>query len=49
LSFELYHHNNEKTGRQELLYSGISSFAFLTTVELFDGYSKEWGFLGEIL
>jgi uncharacterized protein YfiM (DUF2279 family) len=44
LSFELYHHNNEKTRRQALLYSSISSFAFLTTVELFDGYSKEWGF-----
>ena len=44
LSYELYRHKDEASRKQALLYSGLSSFAFLTTVEIFDGFSKEWGF-----
>ena len=44
LSYDLYSHKDEKSRNQALLYSSISSFAFLTTVEVFDGFSKEWGF-----
>ena len=44
LSYDLYSHRDEKSRNQALLYSSISSFAFLTTVEVFDGFSKEWGF-----
>ena len=44
LSYELYAHKDEQSRKQALLYSGVSSFAFLTTVEVFDGFSKEWGF-----
>ncbi len=44
LSYELYSHKDEKSRKQALIYSTVSSFAFLTTVEVFDGFSKEWGF-----
>ena len=44
LSYELYAHHDTKSRNQALLYSGLSSFSFLTTVEIFDGFSKEWGF-----
>lgn len=44
LSYELYSHKDKKSRNEALLYSGLSSFAFLTTVEIFDGFSKEWGF-----
>jgi len=30
--------------KDQLLYGATLGFAFLTTVEVFDGYSKEWGF-----
>ena len=30
--------------KNQLLYGATLGFAFLTTVEFFDGYSKEWGF-----
>lgn len=30
--------------KQQLLYGATLGFAFLTTVEVFDGFSKEWGF-----
>lgn len=44
LSYALYSHSDETSRKQALLYSSVSSFAFLTTVEVFDGFSKEWGF-----
>ncbi len=30
--------------KEQLLYGATLGFAFLTTVEIFDGFSKEWGF-----
>ena len=30
--------------KNQLIYSSALSLGFLTTVEIFDGYSKEWGF-----
>lgn len=30
--------------KSQLIYGGTLGFVFLTTVEVFDGYSKEWGF-----
>lgn len=30
--------------KEQLLYGATLGFAFLTTVEVFDGFSKEWGF-----
>ena len=30
--------------RDQLIYGGTLGFAFLTTVEVFDGFSEEWGF-----
>ncbi|WP_157503238.1 DUF2279 domain-containing protein [Mangrovimonas xylaniphaga] len=30
--------------RDQLLYGGTLGFAFLTAVEVFDGFSEEWGF-----
>lgn len=30
--------------KDQLLYGGTLGFAFLTTVEVFDGFSDEWGF-----
>jgi uncharacterized protein YfiM (DUF2279 family) len=30
--------------KDQLLYGGTLGFAFLTTVEIFDGFSGEWGF-----
>lgn len=30
--------------KDQLIYGGTLGFAFLTTVEIFDGFSKEWGF-----
>lgn len=30
--------------KNQLIYGGAFGFVFLTTVEIFDGYSKEWGF-----
>ena len=44
LSYELYPRNGEMVNKQALLYSGGSAFVFLTTIELFDGFSEEWGF-----
>jgi len=36
--------------KNQLIYGSALSFAFLTTVEVFDGFSKEWGFSwGDIL
>jgi len=36
--------------RDQLLYGATLGFAFLTAVEVFDGYSEEWGFSwGDIL
>ncbi len=35
--------------KSQLLYGSTLGFAFLTTVEVFDGYSSEWGFsIGDI-
>lgn len=35
--------------KSQLLYGSTLGFAFLTTVEVFDGYSAEWGFsLGDL-
>lgn len=35
--------------KSQLLYGSTLGFAFLTTVEVFDGYSSEWGFsLGDV-
>jgi hypothetical protein len=35
--------------KSQLLYGSTLGFAFLTTVEVFDGYSSEWGFsLGDL-
>lgn len=31
------------TKKQQLVYGATLGFAFLTTVEVFDGFSKEWG------
>ena len=44
LSYDIHYQKDEKSRNQALLYSSVSSFAFLTTVEVFDGFSKEWGF-----
>lgn len=44
LSYHLYSKTDKKSSKQAILYSGISSFTFLTTIELLDGYSKRWGF-----
>jgi len=30
--------------KDQIIYGGTLGFVFLTTVEVFDGYSKEWGF-----
>jgi len=30
--------------KNQLIYGGTLGFVFLTTIEVFDGYSKEWGF-----
>jgi hypothetical protein len=30
--------------KNQLIYGGTLGFAFLSTVEIFDGFSKEWGF-----
>lgn len=30
--------------KSQLIYGGILGFAFLTSVEIFDGFSREWGF-----
>ena len=30
--------------KDQLIYGGTLGFAFLTTVEIFDGFSEEWGF-----
>lgn len=30
--------------KDQLIYGGTLGFVFLTTVEVFDGFSKEWGF-----
>ena len=30
--------------KEQLIYGGTLGFTFLTAVEIFDGYSKEWGF-----
>ncbi len=36
--------------KNQLLYGAGLGFAFLTTIEIFDGYSKEWGFsMGDII
>jgi uncharacterized protein YfiM (DUF2279 family) len=36
--------------KNQLIYGATLGFAFLTTVEVFDGFSKEWGFsTGDIL
>lgn len=36
--------------RQSVLFGSLSSFAFLTTVEVFDGFSEQWGFsYGDVL
>lgn len=42
LSYALYPENGNR--KKHLLYAGGSAFAFLTTIEIFDGFSKEWGF-----
>lgn len=35
--------------KSQLIYGSTLGFAFLTTVEVFDGYSSEWGFsLGDV-
>lgn len=44
LSYELYRKGNEAEQRRPLVYASTSAFLFLTTVEVFDGFSKEWGF-----
>lgn len=36
--------------KEQLLYGATLGFAFLTTVEIFDGFSEEWGFsTGDVL
>lgn len=36
--------------KQSILYGSLSSFTFLTTVEIFDGFSEQWGFsYGDVL
>lgn len=36
--------------KNQLIYGATLGFAFLTTVEIFDGFSKEWGFSpGDVL
>jgi len=41
---------NEKDRKRALVLSSGSSFIFLTTVEVFDGFSKQWGFSwGDVL
>lgn len=42
LSYHIYPSNY--SSKKRILYSGASSFAFLTTIEIFDGFSEEWGF-----
>jgi len=38
------------TKKNQLLYGASLGFVFLTTIEVFDGYSKEWGFsTGDII
>ncbi|MBL4707316.1 MAG: DUF2279 domain-containing protein [Flavobacteriales bacterium] len=44
LSYQLYRKGNRAHQKRALAYSSASAFLFLTTVEVFDGYSKEWGF-----
>lgn len=43
LTYPLYK-TGGKGSKQALLYSGGASFLFLTTVEILDGYSENWGF-----
>ncbi|WMI67630.1 DUF2279 domain-containing protein [Mangrovimonas sp. YM274] len=38
------------SNKDQLLYGGTLGFAFLTAVEVFDGFSEEWGFsLGDVM
>lgn len=44
LSYDLYPQKEGEVNKKALMYSGGSAFLFLTTIEVFDGFSKEWGF-----
>jgi len=44
LNYAVLTGSNSNTNKQAALVSAITSFAFLTTVEVFDGFSQEWGF-----
>lgn len=44
LSYHLFHKEKSTLKTKELLYAGSSAFFFLTTIEVFDGFSENWGF-----
>ena len=44
LSYSLYTNSSEAYQKKAILYSAASSFLFLSTIEVFDGYSTKWGF-----
>lgn len=45
-TYDLYKHDTKAAKNKALIYSSGSAFLFLTTVEVFDGLSKNWGFSG---
>lgn len=49
LGIELIKWTGDST-KDQLIYGASLGFAFLTTIEIFDGFSKEWGFsTGDII
>ncbi len=44
LSYNLFNQDQNSIDTKALMYSGASSFLFLSTIEVFDGYSANWGF-----
>lgn len=44
LTYDMYKSDNRQERNNALLYAGGSAFLFLTTIEIFDGFSSNWGF-----
>ncbi len=44
LSFELLNAKGNKAEKKSAILSGTTTFLFLSSIEVFDGFSKEWGF-----
>lgn len=44
LSFDLLNANGNKAQRKSAILSGSTTFLFLSSIEVFDGFSRDWGF-----